>query len=66
MNTFCRIGACIIITGMELGVVLDEPRHKHIEQRHYETQAELTKEPAYSTASITYVQLFSALFRVYR
>ena len=61
MKPFCRtVGACIVVSGLGLGFVLDEERHKHIEQRQYEIQAELTKEPSYTTASITHIQLFPA------
>lgn len=53
------VGACIVITGLGLEFALDEERHKHIEQRSYETRAELTKEPSYSTASMTHFNYFS-------
>jgi hypothetical protein len=47
------VSACIVITGLGLEFALDEERHKHIEHGQYEAQAELTKEPSYSTASMT-------------
>ena len=53
------IGACIIITGLGLEFALGEEQHKHIEQRQYETQAQLTKELSYSTASMTRLNYFS-------
>src|ERR1700732_1743948 len=53
------IGTCIVITGLGLEFVLGEEWHKHIEQRSYEPQAELTKEPSYSTASMTSFNYFS-------
>jgi len=52
------VGPCIIIFGLGLEFALYEERHNHIEQRQYEMQTELTKQPSYSTASITHIQLF--------
>ena len=63
MNRLYRmIGSCIVVTGLGLELFLGEERHKHIELRQHEIQAELTREISYSTASITHIQLFSTLF----